>query len=325
MTFSPLTTRTIPCDWAGGGNKWASRQGRAVSIIIQHQWAGTSGGIETLSNPSREASTNYLILSDGTIIGQVPEEYRAWTSGGWEWDSRAITIEMQNSTNAPEWRVSDAALKAAVRLYVDVAKRHGWYKIDATDILPHSDFAATACPGPYLKPRLPQLAAEAHGILFGGKPAPSPAPKPTPGKSVHTLAQEVIAGKWGNDPGRAQKLTDAGYNAGAVQAEVNQILTGQPAPTPGKSVRELANEVIAGKHGNGADRQRALGAQFAAVQAEVNRILTGTSSAPTSNASVIDSLARAVIRGDYGNGPERASRLGAQFNAVQARVNQILG
>lgn len=38
----------------------------------------------------------------------------------------------------------------------------------------------------------------------------------------------------------------------------------------------------------------------------------------------IDALARAVIRGDYGNGDERQRRLGSNYAAVQARVNQIL-
>lgn len=38
----------------------------------------------------------------------------------------------------------------------------------------------------------------------------------------------------------------------------------------------------------------------------------------------IDVLARAVIRGDYGNGAERKRRLGSLYGAVQARVNEIL-
>ena len=38
----------------------------------------------------------------------------------------------------------------------------------------------------------------------------------------------------------------------------------------------------------------------------------------------IDALARAVIRGEYGNGDERKARLGANFNAVQKRVNELL-
>lgn len=38
----------------------------------------------------------------------------------------------------------------------------------------------------------------------------------------------------------------------------------------------------------------------------------------------IDELARAVIRGDYGNGEERKQKLGSLYNQVQARVNEML-
>lgn len=43
-------------------------------------------------------------------------------------------------------------------------------------------------------------------------------------KSIDTIAKEVIAGKWGNDPQRTQKLKAAGYDAAAVQKRVNQLL-----------------------------------------------------------------------------------------------------
>lgn len=39
----------------------------------------------------------------------------------------------------------------------------------------------------------------------------------------------------------------------------------------------------------------------------------------------IDELAKAVIRGDYGNGEERKQKLGSLYEQVQARVNEILG
>ncbi len=48
-------------------------------------------------------------------------------------------------------------------------------------------------------------------------------------------------------------------------------------------------------------------------------------SAATSGGGVdIDSLAWAVINGDYGNGEERRQRLGSNYDAVQCRVNEIL-
>lgn len=44
--------------------------------------------------------------------------------------------------------------------------------------------------------------------------------------SIEELAREVIAGKWGDNPARKQKLIEAGYDYAAVQAEVNRILKG---------------------------------------------------------------------------------------------------
>lgn len=42
-----------------------------------------------------------------------------------------------------------------------------------------------------------------------------------------TVAQEVIAGKWGNGASRKDKLIEAGYNYKEVQRIVNQILKGK--------------------------------------------------------------------------------------------------
>lgn len=44
-------------------------------------------------------------------------------------------------------------------------------------------------------------------------------------KTLDTLALEVLLGTWGNHPERARALTAAGYDAGAVQKQVNQRLT----------------------------------------------------------------------------------------------------
>lgn len=55
--------------------------------------------------------------------------------------------------------------------------------------------------------------------------APKAKAKPKPkGKTVGQLAQEVIDGKWGNDPERSRKLKAAGHDPKKVQAEVNRRL-----------------------------------------------------------------------------------------------------
>lgn len=92
-----------------------------------------------------------------------------------------------------------------------------------------------------------------------------------------------------------------------------------------KSIDELAKEVINGKWGNGSARKAALqkaGYDYDAVQKRVNEML---GSGSTSASVDIDALAKAVIRGDYGNGEARKKALGSNYDAVQKRVNEMLG
>jgi hypothetical protein len=88
----------------------------------------------------------------------------------------------------------------------------------------------------------------------------------------------------------------------------------------------MAREVIAGKYGNGQERKDRLGDLYSRVQSRVNEILNGNVKAPepAKPAVDIDALAKAVIRGDYGNGQDRKNRLGDLYDKVQARVNEML-
>ena len=90
---------------------------------------------------------------------------------------------------------------------------------------------------------------------------------------------------------------------------------------------DLARRVINGEFGNGDARKAALGDRYSEVQAEVNRILSGggeTSSGSSSQSVDIDDLARRVINGEFGNGEDRRNALGGNYDAVQARVNEML-
>lgn len=121
-----------------------------------------------------------------------------------------------------------------------------------------------------------------------------------------------------------------GYGRPKYDAETGSS-TPAPAPTPsqpstgGKTVDELAKEVINGKWGNGADRKARLtaaGYDYSAVQNRVNAILSGKPPSKT-----VDELAREVIAGKWGNGADRKNRLtaaGYDYSAVQARVNALL-
>lgn len=67
----------------------------------------------------------------------------------------------------------------------------------------------------------------------GSKPAPAPTPAPKK-KTVGEIADEVIAGKWGNGETRKKKLTEAGYSYTEIQVEVNKRLTGKTSSSSAK-------------------------------------------------------------------------------------------
>lgn len=149
-------------------------------------------------------------------------------------------------------------------------------------------------------------------------------------KSNSAIAQEVIDGKWGNNPQRKQRLESAGYNYNAIQAEVNKRLGGgstkKSAPKR-KTVDTVAQEVIDGKWGNNPQRRNKLtsaGYNYSQVQKRVNELLGGGSSR-SSNKS-ISQMATEILRGDHGNGHEtRRKSLGidqATYQKVRAEVNR---
>ncbi|CYY87252.1 peptidoglycan amidohydrolase family protein [Streptococcus suis] len=100
----------------------------------------------------------------------------------------------------------------------------------------------------------------------------------TSGKSLETLVQETLAGKYGNGDTRKAAL---GNQYEAVMAVINGKATASQ-----KSVDELAREVIAGKHGNGEARKKSLGSQYEAVQKRVSELLKKQPSEPLKSPEV---------------------------------------
>lgn len=94
------------------------------------------------------------------------------------------------------------------------------------------------------------------------------------------------------------------------------------SPTEAKKpINVIAQEVINGQWGNGAERKQRLSAagyDYAKVQQAVNNQL---------NRKSLDTVAREVIHGDWGNGQTRINRLrqaGYDPVKVQQKVNQLL-
>ncbi|HEL2532983.1 TPA: glucosaminidase domain-containing protein [Streptococcus suis] len=100
----------------------------------------------------------------------------------------------------------------------------------------------------------------------------------TSGKSLETLVQETLAGKYGNGDTRKAAL---GNQYEAVMAVINGKAT-----APKKTVDQLAQEVIQGKHGNGEDRKKSLGPDYDAVQKRVTELLKKQPSEPSKSSEV---------------------------------------
>ena len=155
-----------------------------ITRITPHHAAGVIS-LENLLGifvpTSRQASCNYAIGSDGRIGLCVDEENRAWTSSSSDNDNRAITVEIANFTGSPGWGISEKAEQAFVDLCVDICKRYnkkgvfyeGKLVADREEWLQitlHKWFAATACPGPYLEKRIPDLVKRINAKLNAAEP-----------------------------------------------------------------------------------------------------------------------------------------------------------
>ena len=91
---------------------------------------------------------------------------------------------------------------------------------------------------------------------------------------------------------------------------------------------EIVQQVIRGEWGVGQDRIKQLtdaGYNAERIQEKVNLALQGSQ---INDTKTMDALAYEVIQGDWGNGEERKERLeaaGYDYEAVQQRVNELLG
>ena len=98
-------------------------------------------------------------------------------------------------------------------------------------------------------------------------------------------------------------------------------------PSGGKSIEQVAKEVLAGKWGNGDERKKnleAAGYNYSQVQAKVNELTNSSNSSKKS----IEQVAKEVLAGTWGNGDDRKKRLeaaGYNYAEVQAKVNEISG
>lgn len=168
MAISPLASVFV---WSP--NHYAGRAYPITKITIHHMAGNLSAERcgEVFKSPSRQASSNYGVGSDGVIGCYVDEQNAPWTSSSYDNDNRAVTIEVADY-DLDEWSPSEAAYNATIDLCVDICQRNGieqlTYTGDPTGTMTeHMMFSNTACPGPWWHERMGRVTDEINARLRG--------------------------------------------------------------------------------------------------------------------------------------------------------------
>lgn len=305
MSNSPLVSYTKISP-----NKSSPRNHKIDTVTI-HCVVGQCS-VETLGNvfapTSRQASSNYGIGYDGRIGMYVEEKDRSWCSSNAANDNRAITIEVASDTKEP-YAVNAKAYAALIDLLVDICKRNGIKELvwstnkadrvnhkNGCNMTVHRDYANKSCPGTYLYERHAQIASEVNKRLGSTNIKPAPE-KPSGG--LYRVQTGAFKSKTNADAMLA-KVKAKGFDTymvkvgdlykiqvGAFKVKANAEAMMKKLQAAGfsafitteegadKSVDELAQEVLQGKWGNGAERKKRLeaaGYDYAVVQKKVNQL-----------------------------------------------------
>ena len=271
------------------------------------------------TSTSRQASCNYGIGTDGRVSLCVEEKNRSWCSSSNANDQRAVTIESARDMKAP-YAMTSKVYESLIKLCTDICKRNGKKKLlwlgskskalnyppksDEMVITVHRWFANKSCPGDWLYSRLDDLGEKVTKNLSGTATS-----TPTTSTKKETLYR-VQVGAYSvknNADVQLKKVKAAGFDTYMIK--VGGLYKIQVGAYSKKENAEAMQKKLKAK---GFDA-------FIATQ-------SGSAVTTTSKKS-IDSIAREVIRGDWGNGAEREKKLkaaGYDYNAVQKRVNELL-
>jgi len=187
-------------------------------------------------------SATYAIGTDGSIVQCVSEADTPWTSNSHDNDSRAITIEVANSSRDDPWPVSAETMGALIRLLVDICQRHPGigrlrYTGDTTgNMTMHKWFFNTQCPGTYLEERFGEIAAEVNRRLDAAN-----VPKVT---TVYDLSASGLPEALAE--GIRAELESAGYSAVLTAREVKEEQPVTPVtPAEPEGYHSIAGEAVA--------------------------------------------------------------------------------
>lgn len=242
------------------------------------------------TSPSRQASCNYGIGTDGKVSLCVEEKNRSWCSSSNANDQRSVTIECASDITEP-YAMNSKVYDSLIKLCTDICRRNGKKKLlwlgdrnktlnytpksDEIVLTVHRWFANKSCPGDWLYARLGDLAAKVTAALSTGT-----------GASADKDASQLyrVRKTWADSKSQkgafsvlanAKKCADSNKGYSVFDGNGKKVY---PADAPGtkKSVDAITREVIRGDWGNGDERKQKLtaaGYDYSAVQKKVNELL----------------------------------------------------
>ena len=284
--------------------------------VVGQLKAEAIGGCFT--SPSRQASCNYGIGTEGRVCLIVPEDCRSWCSSSNDNDQQAATIECASDKTHP-YAMNSAVYNKLVDLCVDICKRNGAKKLlwisdknKALSYIPKDDemlitvhrwFANKSCPGDWLYNRLGELASTVTAKLGGNK---------TPDTPQSNTLYRVQVGAYSVKSNADTQLKKV-KNAGFTDAFITQVDNLYKVQVGAYSVKSNADNMLAKVKSKGFDA-----------------FITTVSGTPVSSTSTpkksVTEVAKEVLAGKWGNGADRKKRLteaGYNYSEVQAKVNEL--
>lgn len=165
MANSSLVNTVVKAD---PSNYTAGRGGNRITHITAHHMAGVLTAAQCgaiFARKGRNGSAHYGVGSDGKVGLYVDESDRAWSDSNWQSNCTTVSIETSNSATGGDWPVSDKTFNKLVELVADIAKRNNLGTlIPGQNLTWHSMYAATTCPGNYMRNKLQELANKANAI-----------------------------------------------------------------------------------------------------------------------------------------------------------------
>jgi peptidoglycan hydrolase-like protein with peptidoglycan-binding domain len=239
-----------------------SRNGQQINGVVIHHVAGTNGLSYVANANTRNSHPTYHIARSGAVTGIVHPSRRPHSTGGAP-DPSAVSFEIDNSSAGGDWPVSSESLNALIDVIVFHASQSpragkGFAKNQPSVaqseffIAWHSQYKATACPGPFIMSQLDYIVDECNKRASGAAPSvPAAAPVSNSGKpalsgslrigstgEVVRYVQSVLGitadGQFGPITDRAVRAFQSanGLKVDGIVGPITYGRLGAPAPAP---------------------------------------------------------------------------------------------